>query len=110
MTIKDVFDKISTGILKYSDFDPRGVGMKAKLEDGGILMMLEVPTPAWIPDSFFRSMKRNSYFNMVNNASYYGYSSISEANDHKSLDFYKESSQGLIGSLISSAVKSIRKK
>lgn len=101
------FGKIDSGIAKYADFDPRGVGMKVNGENGTLLMMVEVPTPAWIPDSFFRSMKRNSYFNMINNASFYGKTSIGHANTHESLDFYKESSSGVIGNLINSAIKSV---
>ena len=100
------FDKISQGVEKFSDFDARGVGMTAT-RDGVTYKMLEVPTPAWIPDSFLRSLKRNLYYNMVNSGSFRGFKSIEQSNGGKCLNFYKESNSGLISNMVSTAVKSI---
>jgi hypothetical protein len=103
----DYFQQVGVGISNYADFDARGVGMTAE-ENGVSYKMIEVPTPAWFPDSFLRSLKRNLYFNMINNGSYYGYESIDDSNSGKCLDFYKEnSSGGIVGNLINTAVKSV---
>ena len=105
--MSDVFHKIGVGIKKYADFDARGVGMTAS-DNGALYKMIEVPTPAWIPDSFLRSLKRNLYFNMINNGSFYGFESISKSNSGKTLDFYKDSSSGnIVGNLVTTAVKSV---
>ena len=103
----DAWKKISLGIRNYSDLDVRGVGMMAQGDSGDLHRMVEVPTPAWIPDSFLRAMKRNLYLNMINNGAYYAKTSIEDANDGSCLDFYKESNSGIIGNLINTAVKSI---
>ena len=104
----DDVSKVSKGIHLYADFDARGVGMEALDPNTGVdFRFLEVPTPAWFPDSFLRSLKRNLYFNMVNNASYYG-TALADANKGTSLDFYKDTSgNGIIGNLVNTAVKSI---
>ena len=104
----DDVSKVSQGVHLYADFDARGVGMQALDSDTGVdFRFIEVPTPAWFPDSFLRSMKRNLYFNMVNNASYYG-TALADANKGTSLDFYKDTSgNGIISNLVNTAVKSI---
>ena len=99
--------KISRGVHLYADFDARGIGMKARGPNGVQFRFLEVPTPAWFPDSFLRSLKRNLYFNMVNSASFYG-TPKGKANDGKSLDFYKDDSSGnVLTNLVNTAVRSI---
>ena len=105
--MSDFFEQVSIGIHNYSDFDARGVGMTAT-NKGSLYKMIEVPTPAWFPDSFLRTIKRNLYFNMINSGSYYGYESISDSNNGKCLDFYKDSSSGgILGNLVNTAVKSV---
>lgn len=126
------FKSLQAGIRTFSDFDSRGIGMLATADGGGKYEMIGVPTPAWIPDSFLRSMKRNLYYKMVNCGSYYGFSDIKGSNGEKGmsstsnansrhvditsskglnmqqgLDFYQEGSQNPLESLGQSVLSSI---
>ena len=104
----NAISELSNGINQYADYDARGVGMRT-VEDpstGVPFHFINVPTPAWFPDSFLRSLKRNLYFNMVNNASYFG-TQAADANTGIALDFYKENSGGILSNLVTTAVKSV---
>lgn len=107
---------ISRGIETFADFDVRGVGMLAQAplrteNDKKIVMpmrFIEVPTPAWYPDSFLRAMKHDLYFNMVNYSSFYGEKLSNSREGGAVLDFYKDSSSGnFLENLATSALKSI---
>lgn len=108
---------LASGLHTFSDYDVRGIGMDvsvAPLKDSPNIVVpmkfIEIPTPAWFPDSFLRSRKRNLYFNMVNSAAYYG-SSYKDANNErggKFLDFYKDTStENVLIGLAKSALNSI---
>lgn len=86
--------------IGFLDYDCRGVGITG--EDGSVY--INVPTPAWYPDSFVRSLKNSLYLKMVNNTTYLN----SDGKDESTkLEFYKESSGSAIVKALTSAVKSI---
>ena len=102
-----MFADVTNAINAVADYDPRGIGIF--VEDNKLtLRLLEVPTPAWFPDSFIRSMKHNLYLKMVNEGAYRGVKSIDEANEeHKRLDFYNEPSGNMLENMFTGAVKNI---
>ena len=65
-----------------------------------------IPSPAWYPDSLVRSVRKSLFQKMVN-ASYFANPSEKPARGGATLDFYSESSAGMIGSLWNSAVTTV---
>lgn len=104
----DELTSFSGGVNWYADYDVRSIGMAATNNATETTMrFIEVPTPAWFPDSFLRSLKNNLYYKMVNNASFDGTPKDS-ANTGECLDFYKDNSSGnVLGNLVNTAIKSV---
>lgn len=85
--LSDFLFKSADVMKDYLDGDSRGMG---KTDSKGV-SYLQIPTPAWYPDSFMRSLKNSNYLKMVNNSSYLN--GDDNPNNTK-LEFYKESSGG----------------
>lgn len=76
----------------YLDYDSRGMGYKDSKT--GIRYM-NIPTPAWYPDSFIRSLKNSLYLKMINNAAYENKDMTAPAYKNPlCLKFYEETTGG----------------
>lgn len=105
---------IATNLRQLIDADVRAVGVR---DDATDVSYVRIPMPAWIPDSYLRSLKKDLYFKMLNMALYNKPSiSLKTANDlsgenpNGALEFFIESgadNSSLLQKLGKSALKSV---
>lgn len=107
-----VITQFSNEVLEFFDADSRNIGFRGQPKNTAdhSLNYTVIPTPSWYPDSFLRSLKRNSYMKLLNAAAITSIKPIkrSDANDGKSLMFYNDNECGLISGLINNAVSTIK--
>ncbi len=86
---------------KYLDHDSRGIGVSGPND----IKYIQIPTPAWYPDSFMRSIKNSAYLKMINNSSYLN---RNENENRTKLEFYEEKTGGnIVMNALQGAVKSL---
>lgn len=107
-----IITEYSNEVLEFFDADSRNIGFRGQPKNTAdhTLNYTVIPTPSWYPDSFLRSLKRNSYMKLLNAAAITSIKPIkrSDANDGKSLMFYNDNECGLISGLINNAVSTIK--
>ena len=87
----------------YLEGDSRSLGY---LDSTTKARYINIPTPAWYPDSFLRSLKSSFYLKMINNSKY---RNADDNQNSTKLEFYntKNKSNGSFKGMLKSAVKSL---